>query len=228
MPQSFLIRRVIKNPPVDYFEAPIQTAIPGEDETANTSYRLVQSSFIDSIDRYIAHHELLVKKIGRAHGRMFNFYYEPYDFPFYYDNKRNLIYIGTNKEVAKSFLEHIGREKDWEAVPIDYEAMTPFLPPITGAWFCELKLQYVSSAGYFGRHVDRSDEFKKAAKNGHISVLYINVPWPDNNSPDFRVGITSKGSIVIAQKFELEEHQLELVSHVYDTYIAPTLGVQIK
>lgn len=226
MPQSFLVRKVTKNPPFDCYKAPVQEAVSGVDETANTSYKLVQSSFIDSIDRYIAHHELFVKKIGRAHGKMFSFYYEPYDFPFYYDKKRNIVYIGANKEVAKSFLEHIGREKDWEAIPINYEAMTPLLPPITGAWFCELKLQYVSSAGYFGRHVDRSNEFKKAAKSGQISVLYINVALY-NDGQEFRVGITSKGSIVVAQKFQLEEQQLELLSNVYDTYIAPTLEVQI-
>ena len=51
--------------------------------------------------------------------------------------------------------------------------MTPILPAITGAWFCELNLKYVNSAGYFGQHVNRSDQFKMAADTITLNLLSI-------------------------------------------------------
>jgi hypothetical protein len=223
MPKSFAVRTVIgKKPETSFFIAVQQAAMDG-DETRNTEYKLAQESFFDNIDRYWAYHELLVKKPGRANGKMFSQYYEPHKFPFFYDRDRNLIYIGTKKQVVHSFLETSHLIKDWPGVKIDYKTIAPLLPTVTGAWFCELKQAYVSAAGYFGQHVDKSDDFKKAAQLGSISVLYINTTGYDGN--EYRVGITSEGSIVLSKNMELEEDEIKLVASVYDKYIAPTLGV---
>lgn len=225
MPKSFSIRLVNNNPPQKRFSDGVQQALFNGDESANTNYELFNPSFLNGVERYTAYHELLVNKPGRANGQPFSCYYEPHYFPFYHDKNRSLLYINTKKVVVNSFLEHLGLNKSWPKVPIDYEAMAPILPTITGAWFCELNLKYVNSAGYFGQHVNRSDEFKKAAECGNISVLYINTPWPPPGGREYRVGITSDGAVVLSKNMSLEEHEVELVSYVYDTFIAPTQAV---
>lgn len=223
--KSYSIRIVKGKLPKESFSTYIQPAFFDSDHTAETYYKLSHPSFIECVDRYTAHHELKVNKIGRANGKLFTFYYEPHDFPFYHIHNRSLIYICTKKDVVKDFLHNANLDKDWPAVPIDYAAMTPLLPPITGAWFCQLNLKYVKTAGYFGNHIDRSDQYKEAAERGQISVLYINIPWPPGG-PEYKVGITSGGAIVILKNLELEEEEIKLVTHVYDTYILPTLATQ--
>lgn len=223
VPKSFSIRTITGVKPKPSFSVPVQQAVMDEDETRNTEYRITQECFFDEIDRYTAYHELIIKKPGRVFGKIFNKYYEPHSFPFYHDKERNLIYIATKKQVVRSFLEMSHLIKEWPSVEIDYNAMAPLLPTVTGAWFCELKQAYVSAAGYFGQHVDKSDDFKRAAQLGSVSVLYINTIGDNGN--EYRVGITSEGSVVLSKNMELEEDEIRLVMSVYDKYIAPTLEV---
>lgn len=223
MTKSFAIRVVERYPPEKYYCKPVQQVIPGNDEPANTHYEIFKPSFMEGVDKYKAYHELKVHKFGRANGQTFNFYYEPHEFPFYHIHKHSLLYICAKKELVRSFLLDIGYDKYWPPIKINYESMTPFLPPITGAWFCELKLQYVSTAGYFGNHIDRSEEFKKAARKGQISVLYINISWPPGG-PEIRIGITREGSVIITKPLEFEEDEILLVTYVYEKFIAPTLA----
>lgn len=222
MPKSYAVRTITGKKPESSFFKNVQQAVMEGDETRNTEYKLAQKCFMSDVDRYWAYHELLIKKSGRANGKLFDKYYEPHRFPFFHDRERNLIYICTKKQVVRSFLDTSNLHKDWPNVKINYSAMEPLLPAITGAWFCELKQAYVSTAGYFGQHVDRSEDFKKAAKLGSISVLYINTPGEDGN--EHRVGITAEGAIVLSKNMELEEDEIKLVTNVYDNYIAPTLG----
>jgi len=227
MARSFALRLVNKETPEDERYVPSQMAIPGNNDDLDTHYKISHHNFLEGVNRYTAYHEIEVKKSGKANGSFFTSYYEQHEFSFYYDIKRSMINLRTNKAVSNSFVNALGLENDWPKVPIDFAAMTPFLPAITGAWFCELKQQYVRSAGYFGQHVDRSDEFKKAAECGQISVLYINIAWP-KGGPEYRVGITSEGSIVMSKHLDLEEKEIEIVSHVFDTYIAPTLVTRTR
>ena len=212
--------------PRESFVAPVQMTMAFEDQPAETCYQLSHRAFWDGIDRYIADHEILVKTMGRANGQCFSQYYEPHRFPFYHDHRRGLAYLAVKKNVAKSFLIAAGLNEAWPAISIDYEAMLPFLPPITGAWFSELQLQYIRSAGYFGQHIDRSDQYKLAEAIGKTSVLYVNVAFPNPSGPEYRVGITAEGSVTIDQTLELEEDELDLVCHVYDAYIEPTLAAR--
>ncbi|PRR71963.1 hypothetical protein [Neomoorella humiferrea] len=227
MPKSFAIRIIKKYRPEETFYLPVQEVIPGSDEASNASYELIKPSFMDGVDKYKAHYELKVMKFGRANGQTFNFYYEPHDFPFYHIHKHSLLYICAKKHVVHGFLSDTGFDKYWPPIQINYADMASLLPPITGAWFCELKQQYVHSAGYFGNHVDKSEEFKKAASSGQISVLYINTSWPPGG-PEIRVGITKEGAIIISKNLEFEEDEISLVTHVYETFIAPTQASQIE
>lgn len=233
MYKSFSIRVIEKNPPQNKFSTLRQQAMIkrqehvniGEPESKNTWYQLNNPQFMHGISRYIAYHELKIVRTGRPpRGEEFNYYYEPHNFQYYMDSHRNLIYISAKKNVAKSFINAIKVNKDWPPLKINYEIMMPLLPTITGSWFCDLKLQYVSSAGYYGQHVDRSEEFKKAAKEGKISIIYINVSMLPSDREQ-RIGITSDGAIIIPRGMELEEQEIELVTHVYDKYLLPTLGV---
>ena len=223
MARSFALRLITKNKPQEKYVLPSQFALPGNNGGLETNYHISQLDFVEGIDRYTAYHEIEVKKSGKANGSFFNSYYEQHNFTFLHDTKRSIINLRTNKVVASSFVNALSLDKDWPKIPINYAAMTPILPAITGAWFCELKQQYVRSAGYFGQHVDKSDEFKKAAECGQISVLYVNVAWP-TGGPEYRVGITSEGSIIMSKHLDLEEKEIELVSYVFDTFISPTLG----
>lgn len=222
---SFSLRLVQGRGPEDKFSVAVQQVIPNceVDEGICTNYSLIDRRICENVSKYIAHHELKIRRRGRANGRPFEFYYEPHTFPFYYDSSKKLIVIGTKKQVASSFLTEAELSNHWTAVPVDYVNIIPLLPPITGAWFCKMKQQYLNAAAYFGNHVDRSDEYKRAAASGQISVLYINVPWPAGG-PEVRVGITNDGVIVLAQDLELEVDRIKLVSHVYETYIVPTLA----
>ena len=222
MPKSYAIRSINGSGPQRSFSVPVQQTVMEGDETHNTEYKLAQQSFINNVDRYLASHELLIRKFGRANGHSFNQYYEPHRFPFFHIYDRNLILLASNKRVVRSFLEVSKLSQQWPAVKIDYNAIAPLLPTITGAWFCELNLAYVKAAGYYGQHVDKSDDFKRAAGLGSVSVLYINTTGDDGN--EYRVGITSEGAIVLSKNMELEEDEIRLVMSVYDKYIAPTLG----
>ena len=225
MPMSFTLRLANGTVPEEEFSMELQQAIPdcGIDEEARTNYKLVDACICENVSKYEANHELKIRRKGRANGGQFQYYYEPLPFPFYHDLSRDLILLGTRKKVAQSFLMATELDGNWPAVPIDYMRVLPLLPPITGAWFCKMKQQYLTAAGYFGNHVDRSDEYKRAAASGQISVLYVNVPWP-SGGPEVRVGITSEGVIVLSQDLEPEEDRIKLVSHVYETYIVPTLA----
>jgi len=196
--------------------------LPEGEEESETSYSLSQPSFMKDVDRFTAHHELKVDRYGRAHGKYFSFYYEPYNFTFYYDRARNLVYLCAKKKVVNSFIEDIGLSSNWPKITVNYEAMIPYLQNITGAWFCQLKLEYLNTAGYFGPHVNRSEYFKKAAELGQISVLYISLSWPLGGN-EYRVGITSDGAIILPKTMELEDEEIAIVQYVYDTFIAPTL-----
>lgn len=192
------------------------------DETTRTSYQLDKTQYVEGIDRYVAQHELLIKRLGRANGKEFNHYYEPHKFPFYHDHGRSLVYMGARKEVSHSFLQEAALDKKWVKIEVDYSKMYNILPPITGAWFCELKLKNLRSAGLWGNHVDKSDQYKLAAEKGQISVLYITIPWPPG-AEEVMVGITREGAVVVSKNLQFTEDELRLVTHVYDTYILPTL-----
>jgi len=108
MGKSISIRRILHNPPLNKFYKPVQMTLPEGEEESETSYSLSQPSFMKDVDRFTAHHELKVDRYGRAHGKYFSFYYEPYNFTFYYDRARNLVYLCAKKKVVNSFIEDIG------------------------------------------------------------------------------------------------------------------------
>lgn len=150
-----------------------------------------------NIMEYSAFQDVKQKRHGRVFGRTFHWYLEPNEFPFYFAESRNLLLVGAGKDTVDAFLKQMRDDKesgfDAQRFEVDFTLLQPLIPVISGAWVAKMKNQYLKSAGLFGNHVDRSEEFKAAVRSGQISSLMFHYPYQGS---DLQIAITKSGSII--------------------------------
>lgn len=199
----------------------LEDLVEGEPETYIKSYR---KEFHLGFNQYKCHHDYKHNKSGRVFQQDFTYYFEPLDFYTYYCTDTNLTMIQTKTDVAIDFIQKLNETKEYDINPIeiDFEKMIPHITEIGGAWFANLKKAHLKSAGLFGPHVNKSEEYKEAAKEGNISSIQINF-ISGTNSKEYTVLISSRGTIVLYDTHETIEAEMELVKDIYNKLIKPHL-----
>ncbi|MBP2657792.1 MAG: hypothetical protein H6Q69_824 [Firmicutes bacterium] len=237
MAVSYTICHLIKFTNQDKYFVPNQGILAGVEILPESRYEVADQSFCrivingneHEVVKYTAFQDVKQNKHGRILETSFTWYLEPHQFCMYYISGLNLMIIGTGKQTVETFLNQMKNDKSsgflCEHIDVDFKKIQPLLPIISGAWFAELqkKKQYLKAAGYFGNHVDQSEEFKAAAEAGVISALSL--PY-EFRGRTISISITKNGAIVIYSRIKNQITQnpdvpseLELILNVYCKYI---------
>lgn len=223
-PISFTFCPVESFPNAETFHVPYQWVLDNTEENADTHFALSIRDFFRHFDRWIVYHEMKVTAFGKVYGRTFRHYVEPHEFPMYLSRDRRLLILREKREVAHNFVDVINKNLGGFSIgryTFDIKAMLQYLPPITSVWVGGLGDQYVKTAGYFGQHVDRSDELQAKLRIGQISALRVQYSLgPDNE--EISAGINTKGGIVLYSRFDVEEHALQTAIDIFEKYVLPT------
>lgn len=228
VPTGFTFYHVERFPADSSVSVPVQLTLldAREEVEGETRFSLSQRDFHAGFHRYVAHHEMKVKMIGKVFGRTFNEFLRPFDFPFYYNEERSLLVVQAPKEISHDFISTLNecRQVDFEAnrYEVDISKILPRLPMITGVWVGGLEDQYLKTAGYFGPHVNRASELQAKLLVGQVKTVMIHEPLGPSGD-DVRVAITRYGGVVVYTRFEVDEHALDVALTVFDKYVLPTL-----
>lgn len=184
-------------------------------EAVHTTVTMTTSDYRATVDRLEAVHDFRkrLRYPGRARSHVFQEYVSEYRFPVFVDrqspNEERVLMVRTKAEVAKDFMERLRKVPEFIAVErrVDFGAMRPQLSFIRGAWFANMRSANLASAGMFGEHVDRSDEFMRAERLGTLSSLTVFYPC---GGREYHTMITSSGTIVLYESFETEEDELDV------------------
>jgi len=189
-------------------------------ETCTTVIQLAAKNIVPGVARYDAEHEFLVRLqfLGRARGVRFQEFVSPYQFPVYLEERSgstpNSVLVRTKAKVAHDFVRRLNKGvPDFAATDrmVDFDKLRPLLGTVSGAWFRDIQAAYLSAAGVFGPHVDKSEEFQHAEQIGKLRALTVAYPHGENT---YSLMLTETGSIVVFNAIEAEAHELELVFNV--------------
>lgn len=219
-PKAYILVNVNIFTKKEIYNNPVQDKIIKDEGDPEISLKLNRENFYLDFDQYFCHHDYKQKKYGKAFDMYFNYFFEPLDFYLYYNKDSSFCLIQTRTKVAIDFLKELNKTGDFDlqTVKIDYSKMYPIINEISGAWIADLKGDYLKTAGLFGHHVDKSEEFKQAAKEGEVSSLrlrFIN----ENSKEEHAVGISRKGAIVLYDNFNQIEDEINLVIEIYNKLI---------
>jgi hypothetical protein len=237
MAVSYAICNVQRFENRDNYRVPSQGILCGVEIPPESYYMIKDPSYCTftinntacSIANYEAFQDVKQNKHGRIADRTFTWYLEPHQFNIYHIATHNLLIIAAGKKTVESFIGQMESDKNsgllCKRIEIDFKKIQSLIPIISGAWFDELQRArpYIAAAGYFGNHVDKSEEFKSASEAGVISALSL----PYNfKGRDIKISITKNGTIVLYNRFTNQitkapdiPSELELVINVYHQYI---------
>jgi hypothetical protein len=195
-------------------------------EPVETTVTQTQEDFRPGVARYVVSHDFraTLKSPGRAKGFTFTEYITTQKFPIYVeeassDESRCLI-VATKAEVSKDFVTRLTKKRDdFLAIQreLDFAALRPALPVVTGAWFHEMTVANLSSSGMFGPHVDRSKEFKHAERHGKLKNLTTPYSY---NGIECLIQIGIHGGVVLYDAFD-EETALAVILDVKSRLLDP-------
>jgi hypothetical protein len=183
-----------------------------------------------TISHYDGYIDLVVKKKGKVFNQVFYRYLEPNEFIIYHIKELNLFMFGAAQDVVDGFIREMnsnpGSGMKLEAIEIDFTSLQPLIPVIIGVWFGDMNKQYLRTAGYFGKNVDKSEEFNKALQgNAKISQLLFNYTF--KNEP-YTVGITRTGSVILYSrvkdpktKIPDQRSEIQLAIQILINFILP-------
>ncbi len=193
--------------------AATQITFQDTEEPPESYYNLDNQDFMETeidnqlvtISSYNAYQDVKQNKHGKVFGRPFKWYLEPHEFKMYYIPGLQLMIFNCGKDTVNAFLAQMKEDRDsgfnCNKLEIDFRAVQPLLPMISGAWFAELqkKKQYLKSAGLYGPQVDKSEEFKAAAEAGVISSLIFPYKF---RGQEILLGITRNGAVVFYNRLK--------------------------
>ena len=221
MPLSYHFFKVASFPPQPAFETEEQLTLFDNDEqnmeVVSTRVTFVKAIEAHSLKKFDVMHDFLVKLKYPARARKVTFreYVSPYSFPVYLQEGSgepdiNLL-VQTKSAVAKDFVERLnGRLPTFSvrSISVDFDILRPLIPSVSGAWFSEMQASNLSSAGVFGSHVDKSNEFQHAELIGKLKALIC--PYVIEGVT-FTVMITEDAGVVMYNNFETEIDSLSVV-----------------
>jgi hypothetical protein len=231
MPTSYHIFQLERFPSQALFETEEQLTLFDNDEqnmeVVSTKVSFAKDFGEYGLRKFDVMHDFLVKLKypGRARRLTFGEYVCPYVFPCYIPvgQPQRFILVQTKNTVAKDFISRLnGRLSSFSAksLRVDFEALRPKLPSVNGAWFSNMQASHLSTAGVFGSHVDRSDEFQHAEIVGKLKALI----WPHViNGITFTMMITEEGGVVIYSSFATEEDALNVFMDMKIKLLDPVL-----
>jgi hypothetical protein len=219
------------------YNVPVQSQLPGFEENPRTWYELLDERWLNVpipgtedanyIRLYRAHQDVRHMKYGYVFGREFYSYLEPNDFRIYFDPGRRIALFNTGKETVYQFINTVNKDPEaqmeFKRMEVDFKRLIPMIPVISGAWFADIDKQFLKSAGFFGSHVDRSEEFKAAAKAGKINLLHFGYNF---DGLDMSLAITRHGGVILHNrigdnkaKIYHEAAEVRLVMEIYDKWL---------
>jgi hypothetical protein len=188
-------------------------------ENVHTTVELVKENFREGVDQFAVEHDFLVKLKypGRVSDVQFDEYVSPYRFPIYVDRSNQdeapILIVQTKGKVAADFVRRMTLQSSFLALErqLDFQSLRPQIEVITGGWFGQMRAANISSAGMFGSHVDKSDEFIRAERIGTLRQLLCPIM---HNDSTYSVSIMSNGGVVLFDSFDTPEDALDLVLHI--------------
>lgn len=184
------------------------------------------------VQLYKAHQDLLHKKYGFVHGKPFFSYLEPRDFRLFACPQKNIALLNTGKDVTSAFIKSVNDDVDsgWKLdhISIDYKKLAPLIPVISGAWIGNMEKQFVHAAGFFGNHVDRSDEFRNASDVGQINQLSFPYYF---EGQEILIAITRRAGVILYNRIGdmktgvfYESDEVRLVLQIYDEILSKSIS----
>lgn len=225
MAKAYLVCTSYKFNEKDYY-LPIQGDLLDVEGEPETFIKFNNKNFHRNFDQYICHHDFRHNRSGRVFKKDFTYYFEPLDFYTYHNPNNDLTLVQTKTEIAIDFIQKLRstNKYDMEPVDIDFNSMIPHIPEVGGAWIANLKRAHLKTAGYFGPHVNKSDEYKEAAREGNVSSIQMNYIGRATNK-EYTVTISKKGSIVLYDSFNTIEEEIDLIHEIYNHLINPHVVV---
>jgi hypothetical protein len=215
-----------EKPSLEYIKDELITEVP--DISVDT--KLPEKLSAIPYDVYI---DMVVNKKGKVFHSIFYKYLEPNEFVMYHLKEINMmLFAGTQKDVATHFIKEINSDPssglELEEIEVDFKSLQPLIPVIIGVWFGDMNKQYLKSAGYFGRHVDKSEEFIKALEDeAEISQLMFDYMF---NGQQCTVAVTKKGAVVLYSRIKDSktkipdiESEIQLASQIFSNFVLPGL-----
>lgn len=222
-PKTYLVCDVLKFNKHSY-SSPIQQELEGLESEGQqeTSLNLSDEYYYEGFHRYNCYHDYKHNRFGKVWNKIFNYYFEPTNFYLYYNETFKLILVSIKTDVGLDFIDKLNKSSYYEIKPIeiDFMAMYPFILEINGAWIANINQTYLKTAGYFGPHVNKSEEFKQAAKIGEVSSLMLKYVSPLKE--EITIGISKKGSITLYDSFDRIEDEIYIILDIYNKLIRPT------
>lgn len=237
MPSSYQIFDVRGLPSGEYFTVGEQLNLLADNdhniEECRTEVRATTTALDGKLQRMDVSHDFRVqlKYPGRARHMLFQEYVTPYKFPLFLsgDSAEPFRYalVATKKRVAHDFVRRMNKEEPafhFEATQVDFECLRPRLSYVTGAWFGSMRAANLSTAGFFGHHVDQSEEFQHAESVGELRNLLVEVV--DEADLAHPVMVTADGGIILYRSYQTEDEELALVDATLTGLLRDCVGAR--
>jgi hypothetical protein len=187
-------------------------------ENVHTTVELTDATFREGVARYNCNHDFLTKLRypGRALGMHFERFVTPYEFPIYVfaasaQATGPTFVVRTKSKVSEDCVKRLNTNLDDFVVVekhLDFQRLRALMNSIRGAWFQKMDVMNLATAGLFGPHVDRTEEFAHAERHGRLHSL--TAPYVFNGA-EYLVTITEGGSVIVFDALTGEEEGVDLV-----------------
>jgi hypothetical protein len=240
LPVVYTICQVEKFKRQDHYSAPTQIRLEGFEEYPESNYNLLNPDFLQlnygeddepiQVSSYSVYQDLLVNKYGKVYGREFYSYLIPQQFEMYYLDHLKILIINAGKDSVHAFLDRMNSDEGSgfkaKTYDVDFKTLLPLIPVVSGAWVAEIKKPNLKTAGFFGRNVDRDEQFRQAAQEGVVSSLQFEYSPDCWRHETLKIQITRNGAIVLftriidpKTKKLLVDKEIEVVTELFIKYL---------
>jgi hypothetical protein len=198
---------------------PQQSTAFEEGEPKN-SIQFVNENIYNGYSQYSVHFESKVHKSGKVFEKVFNYYLSPKDFNLYHNRTNSIVLICNNKNDSNEFVDlcNIKLKKDIKIgkLHFDLDTIANNIPNIKSAWFDSITLKTTSAAGVFGNKVEDSTLVQQIRANGGklTYMMYDKVIRNENHT----IGIGKDGLIVLYNRYELPQYELNVIDDFYEEF----------
>lgn len=180
---------------------------------------------------YDAYIDIVINQAGKVYNKPFTRFLSPHQFNIYYLRELGyFLFADTQQDVVTEFVDSMNIDSNsglkLEPIEVDFDTLRPLVDVITGIWFGDMKEQYLKSAGYFGRHVDRSNPVQEALRDkAKIRSLLFDYTY---NFEDLTVSVTKSGSVILYSRIKDPKtkkpdikSEISLVTQIFVNFILP-------
>ncbi|MHA3225719.1 hypothetical protein ACV7JQ_07215 [Globicatella sulfidifaciens] len=167
-----------------------------------------------SIQKYHVKMDYKVNKRGKVFDRFFNFYYQPNEFEMFYVKSENILFVRTQKDVAKEFLKQLNLHQpnlEYKILEIELKTILNKIEKIKSAWI-KVSKDGINVESYHGNQVNNDQVVRKAIQNN--TANYINFIY-EFNDHEIYCGISKKGNINLYEDQLVEHNKLVLLFKIY-------------